>query len=73
MSDSGNNNDHEFKNNIPVDENREAVLEEELSLTQQARSKGSYSFFASLMAIVTGLLVGVIILLIANPARAGQG
>ena len=73
MSDSGKNKDHEFKNKPLVDAGRQAVPEEELSLSHQARTKGFYSFFASLMAIITGLLVGVIILLIANPPRAGRG
>jgi simple sugar transport system permease protein len=73
MSDSGTNKDQKFRNKPLQVESRSPLPEEELSLPQQARSKGSYSFFASLMAIITGLLVGVMILLFANPSRAGQG
>jgi len=49
------------------------VPEEELALTKSVGSKGLSSFFSSLMAILVGLVVGVIILMIANPSNAGQG
>ncbi|NLC40310.1 MAG: ABC transporter permease [Clostridiaceae bacterium] len=73
MSDSDKNNSEKLKDKAPAEEIRDIILEEELTLAQQARTKASYSFFASLMAILTGLLVGVIVLFIADSSRAVQG
>ncbi|MDD2427621.1 MAG: ABC transporter permease, partial [Eubacteriales bacterium] len=72
MSDSGKNNNE--VNNKPAPKiAADEVIDEQVALVETSIFKGTYSFFASLMAILTGLLVGVIILLIANPSRAGQG
>ncbi|MDD3611775.1 MAG: hypothetical protein PHU38_05330, partial [Eubacteriales bacterium] len=67
---SGNNN---LNNAVPPEPSQDELFEQEIALAEPSRLKGSYSFFSSVMAIVTGLLVGLIILVVANPSRAGMG
>ncbi len=38
-----------------------------------SKTKGASSFYATLLAIAIGLLFGLIVLLIANPANVGGG
>lgn len=42
-------------------------------MKKMMNGEGIYSFLSSLMAIIIGMLVGFIVLLIANPAQAGNG